>query len=71
MHRTFLAALAAALACAVATDAAAHVVVSPSEATAGSSVTFEMRVPTEGSVPTKQIRGLGLNMELHKKAATL
>jgi uncharacterized protein YcnI len=56
MQRNRLAALAAILALGGPASALAHVIVSPSEATAGTNVTFEMRVPTEGSVPTTSIQ---------------
>src|SRR6185295_19349060 len=56
MRRTLLAALAALYALGSSTAAFAHVIVSPGEVTAGSSVTFEMRVPTEGIDPTTSVR---------------
>src|SRR5262245_32362664 len=55
MKSVFVAALWAAIVIAPST-ARAHVVVTPSEVTAGAGVTFEMRVPTEGHVPTTRIR---------------
>jgi uncharacterized protein YcnI len=54
MKRMLLALIVAGLA--LPATALAHVGVSPGEVHAGTSATFEMRVPTEEPVPTKRIR---------------
>jgi uncharacterized protein YcnI len=54
MKKTLLAIALAVLA--FPASALAHVVVSPGEVVAGTSATFEMRVPTEEAVPTTRIR---------------